>query len=273
MGGGRPRSSARSTARIFSKETSTPTAADSPTPPSYRAPLNLSSASGLLVQFTTMDFATYGSAPVAITVNLKSSGASCSLVAAFAVATTLSATVGAQWLPLSRPKGNHWQYSSGQTGVPSACVGRPPRWPGSVRSRLECTTGTALSPGPARSRGTEREAAVVASARAGLNLKAAERAASSFRVWVRASALTKWVARGSHVETAALQSAIPVLVAAVSTSWHLEAVERALQLQTAVDAWLAIVAHRPADCFSAADCAARPEADASVRADGDSDTR
>ena len=207
--------------------------------------MNLSSASGLWARFSTMDFATYGAAPVAITVTLKSSGAACSLVGAFAVPTTQSATAGAQWVPLSRfaPKGNHWAYSSGQTDVPSYCDGSTT----SLAGVDSFTLGVYYQDGPfhlalrALEARSEARASVFASAEHAPSLisEAAARASnliSKVGAGVGAHQMNSLAA--ATLEAAALQSAISELVAAVNASWHLEAVARASQLRAAFDTWL-----------------------------------
>ena len=85
--------------------------------------MDLSSEAGVLLEFNTMPFDTFGAAPIAFAIELSGSER-CSLVAAFAVPTTAVAERTQAWMPLSRfaPKGVHWDYSSSQTGIPSQCT-------------------------------------------------------------------------------------------------------------------------------------------------------
>ena len=85
--------------------------------------MDLSSEAGILLEFNTMDFETYGAAPIAFAIELSGSER-CSLVAAFAVPTTAAVERAQAWVPLSQfaRKGQHWDYSSSRTGVPSQCT-------------------------------------------------------------------------------------------------------------------------------------------------------
>ena len=91
----------------------------------FSAALDLSGQSGLLFEYDTLPYSTYGSAPIAVQVSLESSKR-CSLTGAFAIPTTASTQRTKEWVPFSRfePKGSHWSYSSSRTGVPSSCSGQ-----------------------------------------------------------------------------------------------------------------------------------------------------
>ena len=91
----------------------------------FSVALDLSGQSGLLFEYDTLPYSTYGSAPIAVQVSLESSKR-CSLTGAFAIPTTASTQRTKEWVPFSRfePKGSHWSYSSGRTGVPSSCSGQ-----------------------------------------------------------------------------------------------------------------------------------------------------
>ena len=91
----------------------------------FSAALDLSGQSGLLFEYDTLPYSTYGSAPIAVQVSLESSKR-CSLTGAFAIPTTASTQRTKEWVPFSRfePKGSHWSYSRSRTGVPSSCSGQ-----------------------------------------------------------------------------------------------------------------------------------------------------
>ena len=91
----------------------------------FSVALDLSGQSGLLFEYDTLPYSTYGSAPIAVQVSLESSKR-CSLTGAFAIPTTASTQRTKEWVPFSRfePKGSHWSYSSSRTGVPSSCSGQ-----------------------------------------------------------------------------------------------------------------------------------------------------
>jgi len=91
----------------------------------FSVALDLSGQSGLLFEYDTLPYSTYGSAPIAVQVSLESSKR-CSLTGAFAIPTTASAQRTKEWVPFSRfePKGSHWSYSKSRTGVPSSCSGQ-----------------------------------------------------------------------------------------------------------------------------------------------------
>ena len=91
----------------------------------FSVALDLSGQSGLMFEYDTLPYSTYGSAPIAVQVSLESSKR-CSLTGAFAIPTTASTQRTKEWVPFSRfePKGSHWSYSSSRTGVPSSCSGQ-----------------------------------------------------------------------------------------------------------------------------------------------------
>ena len=91
----------------------------------FSAALDLSGQSGLLFEYDTLPYSTYGSALIAVQVSLESSKR-CSLTGAFAIPTTASTQRTKEWVPFSRfePKGSHWSYSRSRTGVPSSCSGQ-----------------------------------------------------------------------------------------------------------------------------------------------------
>jgi outer membrane biosynthesis protein TonB len=91
----------------------------------FSVALDLSGQSGLLFEYDTLPYSTYGSAPIAVQVSLESSKR-CSLTGAFAIPTTASTQRTKEWVPFSRfePKGSHWSYSKSRTGVPSSCSGQ-----------------------------------------------------------------------------------------------------------------------------------------------------
>ena len=85
--------------------------------------MDLASEAGVHVEFDTMSSSVYGAAPLAFQIELEG-GRSCSLTGAFAVPTTDTPERTHAWVPLAdfAPKGNHWDYGSGRSGVPAYCT-------------------------------------------------------------------------------------------------------------------------------------------------------
>ena len=129
----------------------------------FSVALDLSGQSGLLFEYDTLPYSTYGSAPIAVQVSLESSKR-CSLTGAFAIPTTASTQRTKEWVPFSRfePKGSHWSYSKSRTGVPSSCSGRhgrlarhgdpPDLLPGRPVACSSTTSGSSTRRSPRRCR-------------------------------------------------------------------------------------------------------------------------